>query len=82
MSNFHEPKFKVGQKVRVLPVEVGYYEYDSFEDSMLDYVGKEFEIAELELYNTTCLYYLKDVHVYDTPVYGKYRFQEDWLEGV
>lgn len=76
MSEYTEPKFKEGQVVRVLAVAVGYYEWDSFEEEMLKYVGKEFEIDCVRLYNDHCMYQLK------TGDNRNWNFQEDWLEAV
>lgn len=76
MSEYAEPKFKEGQVVRVLPVETGYYKWDSFEEEMLEYVGKEFEIDRVRLYDDHCIYQLK------TGDGRSWTFQEDWLEAV
>lgn len=76
MSEYAEQKFKEGQVVRVLPVEIGGYEWDSFEEEMLEYVGKEFEIDCVRLYNDHCMYHLKAGDSRD------WTFQEDWLEAV
>jgi hypothetical protein len=65
-------KFKVGQKVKVLPVEVGCYEHDSFEESMTEMIGNTYSIESVRE-DTIKLHDQRGV---------AWNFQYDWVELV
>jgi len=69
MSN----KFKIGDKVRVLPYDQikGKNEWPSFVEEMKKYCGKEFAILGV----------VRDIcYTIGDDLYGYWNWREDWLE--